>query len=191
MQIKQFVAAILPQKHPHISVLPVQMDVIRPFLRRVARWAPSGKAGEEAKRNASLVCHARRSQDRERGLGEYPHQIVVDDRRAHAEAPATLAGDDGTKARAKHFLRATWEVVPMTAIKIAAGRSRGEEAIVVGEPVGLENISAMASAAREYRRRKQELIELKTASPDDSDALQRATERCEQARLAVKQAIGI
>jgi hypothetical protein len=80
----------------------------------------------------------------------------------------------------------------MTAdIKIAAVRGRGEEAIAVGEPVGLHNMPAMASAANEYRRRKQELIELKAASPDDSEALRLAVERCEQARLAVKQAIRI
>jgi hypothetical protein len=79
----------------------------------------------------------------------------------------------------------------MTAIKIAADRRRGEEAIVVGEPVGLEHMPAMANAAKEYRRRKRELIELKAASPDDSEALRLAVERCEQARLAVKQAIRI
>jgi hypothetical protein len=49
----------------------------------------------------------------------------------------------------------------------------------------------VASAAKEYRRCKQELIELKAASPEDSDALRRALKRCEQARLAVKQAIRI
>jgi hypothetical protein len=79
----------------------------------------------------------------------------------------------------------------MTAIKIAADHCRGEEAIVVGDPVGLENMPAMASAAKEYRRRKQELIELKASFPEDSDALQLALERCERARLAGKQAIRI
>ena len=74
-------------------------------------------------------------------------------------------------------------------IKIAAERRRGEEGIFVGEPVGFQHMSEIASAAQEYRRRKQELIRLKAASPGDSFELQRAFDLYEQARLAVKRAI--
>ena len=37
MQIKQFIAALLPRRqHPRIPVLPVQLDNIRGLLKRVA-----------------------------------------------------------------------------------------------------------------------------------------------------------
>jgi hypothetical protein len=73
--------------------------------------------------------------------------------------------------------------------EIAADSLRRLEASA-HEPLGSRYIDHMAVAAEEYRRAKRELLALRTDQASE-DALQAASERLANARMAVKRAIKI